>query len=138
MKKLQNTILFSSAFILPLLLFEFFFRQLEANQYARYYAEIRIIYIPLALIFAVFLVFYKNSKKYNKTISLVVYVLFYCLMCYQIADEYKHNFGTTWQKVEVFLSLVLSQWYFYIFGGLGLVSFTFLLFSKLKDAKNND
>ena len=133
MKNLISIPLYFVAFALPVYLFEIMFRsqlsELELNS-GGIYRDAPFFYIPISVILVLLFCWLSTrfaEKRWFRIIACFAYVFFYMWMCFFIANAFKHLFGTTWQRGEVFSGLVLSQWYFYIFGGIGVLAHYLLL-----------
>ena len=136
MKKILSILLYFVAFALPVYLFEIMFRsqlsELELNS-GGIYRDAPFFYIPISVILVLLFSWLSTrfgEKMLFRIIASIVYALFYMWMCFFIAYAYKQLFGTTWQRGEVFSALVLSQWYFYVFGSVGIIIFSLPLIQK--------
>ncbi|PRY86282.1 hypothetical protein [Mongoliibacter ruber] len=129
MKMILFILIYFLAFALPVYLFEITYRsqftELELNS-GGIYRDAPIFYLPLSL-FLAYLVNWLSTQISGETafhfIALIAYSIFYLGMCFFIADESKQLLGTTWAYKEILNDLVLSKWYFYVFGSLGLAFF---------------
>lgn len=124
---------------LPIFLFEEIFRsQFEVYELTGgVYREAPFIYIALSGLLAAFYSFIpKHLRKFSwyKLLVVVVFCIFYVMMCILVAWDYRINFGTTWLMNDVFFELVATHWYFYTIGFVGLVlhSLQILEYSKNK------
>lgn len=60
-------------------------------------------------------------QLWYKIVIVMSYLVFYYFACVSIAWEHRVLFGATWLPSEIFPELVKPHWYFYGFGGLGVV-----------------
>lgn len=111
---------------LPIFLFEKVFRsQFEVYELTGgVYREAPFIYIALSVLLAgIYGFIHKILCKYNwyKLLVVIIFCIFYVMMCTLVAWDYRINFGTTWLMNEVFFELVATHWYFYTIGFVGLL-----------------
>ncbi|MCH7399714.1 hypothetical protein MM236_17085 [Belliella sp. DSM 107340] len=111
---------------LPVFLFEkIFTRQFETHQLIGVYRDASMVYLSISVLLAIIYLWltprWFQSSAY-KTGIILIYVLFFAMMCTQVAKDYCINFGSTWRWNEVFYELVATQWYLYVIGLIGVIS----------------
>ncbi len=118
-------ILFWATYFLPIYSFEKAFKipRVNATNFFGAYPYGVLTYSTLAIVLT--LLFIRITplffQKLIYKISIVIcYLVFYYFACISIAWDYRIIFGTTWQWSEIFTELVKPQWYFYVFGVLGV------------------
>ncbi len=123
--KLFLGVLFWGTYFLPIYAFEKTFRILgvDTNDFFGIYRDGILIFSTLSFVLTFLFLWLlpKLFRKYIYRIGIVIfYLIFYYFTCTSIAWDYRIVFGTTWQWSEIFPELVKPQWYFYVFGALGV------------------
>lgn len=136
--KLFIGVLFWGTYFLPIFSFEKAFRILdvETNDFFGIYRDGILIFSVLSIILT-FLFLWLSPKLFRKYLYrigiIIFYLVFYYFACTSIAWDYRIIFGATWQWPEIFPELVRPQWYFYVFGALGvLFNYQFLKLTQKK------
>lgn len=133
MKMLLFTFLYFVLLAGPVFVFEELFR----NQFEPWelkggvYRDAPGVYLLAPFFFALLLswILPRFLGKVNFTImALCSYCVFYTFLCSEVAFDYRINFGTTWLPGEVFRGLVLTKWYFYVCGAVGLIFFMSVIY----------
>jgi glucan phosphoethanolaminetransferase (alkaline phosphatase superfamily) len=133
MRKLIHLFICHFLLVVPVFLFEELFRsQFEPWELkGGVYRDAPVMYLSFSLLLAL-LLSWGMPRILGKTnfviFGIFSFLVFYSFMCSEVAFDYRINFGTTWLPGEVFRALVLTKWYFYITGGVGLIFFVSVLY----------